>query len=478
MEQENINNISVNEQASSSSRGIDPSVEPILEEMGRLMESGVSLEEVIVGLSQQGVQKETISSALSYLGYSPDAVVDLFQKIEIALNQQQEAQMQKPQEQNYQENMSPEESAYMAQEEANMMQYGGNTTSRGFLDQIPNQTARPLYMPPVPARGNLIGAAMMLSDFVGEMGSKEDRNKDGLMDGSFRDWDAKNKRYKQKQLNNRSYELSFKENDFKYGGDLPKAQIGIPDYSNISDFVSQYSLPNMGNYLKNQNQTNYAADTQAVKDSQLQQKQPDLGATPLDQEQQRQQNMFADQNMQSRFQPQITRKRNLSNAFDQAEDFIKYNPTMQAFGKVSEGAVMGANFVNELFKEKEYNDYTNKLRNSTMADKVYGAIENPVNKRGTFDKNSGFAEPDNLVNFLAQAMYGKEMYKAGGEFKPHMMFDPVSGKGYEANIEADHNRFSKLGFLHQDEMQKGGEIEVDNDTLASLIAAGADIEIL
>jgi hypothetical protein len=36
----------------------------------------------------------------------------------------------------------------------------------------------------------------------------------------------------------------------------------------------------------------------------------------------------------------------------------------------------------------------------------------------------------------------------------------------------------KLGYLHKDEMQGGGEIEVDNDTLAALIAAGADIEIL
>jgi len=39
-----------------------------------------------------------------------------------------------------------------------------------------------------------------------------------------------------------------------------------------------------------------------------------------------------------------------------------------------------------------------------------------------------------------------------------MMYDPVSGKGYKANVEADHNRFVKLGFLHQDEMQDGGSV--------------------
>jgi hypothetical protein len=177
-------------------------------------------------------------------------------------------------------------------------------------------------------------------------------------------------------------------------------------------------------------------------------------------------------------QPTVKRKRNLSNALDQAETFIKSNPAVRAFGDASAAAVMGANLVNEWFQEKEFQDYKNKLRNSTMADKAYLATTNPSNKRGTFDVNLGLAEPDNLVDYYAQAMYGKELYKKGGEFTPHMMYDPVSGKAYEAKVEADHNRFAKMGFLHEDEMQTGGEVEVDNDTLAALIAAGADIEML
>ena len=70
------------------------------------------------------------------------------------------------------------------------------------------------------------------------------------------------------------------------------------------------------------------------------------------------------------------------------------------------------------------------------------------------------------------------MYKKGGEFEPHMMFDPKTGKGYEARVPADHERMAKMGYLHKDEMTYGGELEVDNDTLAALIAAGADIEML
>ena len=84
-----------------------------------------------------------------------------------------------------------------------------------------------------------------------------------------------------------------------------------------------------------------------------------------------------------------------------------------------------------------------------------------------------------LVDSYAQQItrYGAEL-KKGGEFEPHMMYDPVSGKAYQANVEADHKRFAKMGFVHKDQMEQGGEIEVDNDTLAALIAAGADIEIL
>ncbi len=177
-------------------------------------------------------------------------------------------------------------------------------------------------------------------------------------------------------------------------------------------------------------------------------------------------------------QPIVTRRRQLKNIPKQIATFIQDNPYMQAYGDVSNFAVMGANLANEYFAEKEFMDYRNKLRNSTIADKVYLATEDPVNKRGTFDVNTGLAEPDNLVDYYAQAMYGREMYKKGGEFEPHMMFDPKTGKGYEARVPADHERMAKMGYLHKDEMSYGGEVEVDNDTLAALIAAGADIEML
>ena len=35
-----------------------------------------------------------------------------------------------------------------------------------------------------------------------------------------------------------------------------------------------------------------------------------------------------------------------------------------------------------------------------------------------------------------------------GEFKPHMMYHPVTGKGFKANTYEDHIRMSKLGYTH------------------------------
>ena len=34
------------------------------------------------------------------------------------------------------------------------------------------------------------------------------------------------------------------------------------------------------------------------------------------------------------------------------------------------------------------------------------------------------------------------------KFKPHMMYDPKTGKGYKANKMADHTRMKKKGYTH------------------------------
>ncbi len=109
-------------------------------------------------------------------------------------------------------------------------------------------------------------------------------------------------------------------------------------------------------------------------------------------------------------------------------------PGVNAFGKAATAGVGIANVANEMFKQGRFNAYDDKLRQATMADKVFATTKNPVNARGMWDVNSGLAEPDMYVPYLQAAQYGGA--------------------------------------------QETEEFDVDNETLMNLIAAGADIQIL
>jgi len=54
-----------------------------------------------------------------------------------------------------------------------------------------------------------------------------------------------------------------------------------------------------------------------------------------------------------------------------------------------------------------------------------------------------------------------EIEKAEG-FKPHIMYDPKTGKGYKAEKKQDHERMSKLGYVHEkpsiDEIEKAKKL--------------------
>lgn len=45
----------------------------------------------------------------------------------------------------------------------------------------------------------------------------------------------------------------------------------------------------------------------------------------------------------------------------------------------------------------------------------------------------------------------------GGEFKPHMMYNPETGEGYMANSMDDHLEMKEMGYMHKDEMGYGGQ---------------------
>jgi len=68
----------------------------------------------------------------------------------------------------------------------------------------------------------------------------------------------------------------------------------------------------------------------------------------------------------------------------------------------------------------------------------------------------------------------------GGEFEPHMMYNPETGEGYMANSMDDHLEMKDMGYLHEDEMQEGGEsspetfIKEFNSKMDSIWQAGED----
>jgi len=44
-------------------------------------------------------------------------------------------------------------------------------------------------------------------------------------------------------------------------------------------------------------------------------------------------------------------------------------------------------------------------------------------------------------------------WEDGGEFEPHMMYDPETGEGFMANKMEDHLEMKEMGYLHKDEMK-------------------------
>jgi hypothetical protein len=138
-------------------------------------------------------------------------------------------------------------------------------------------------------------------------------------------------------------------------------------------------------------------------------------------------------------QPQITKKFSPGNWMKAQMQ----RPGVQAFGKTSGAAVALSNAVNEMFTQSEYDKYDDRLRNLTGADNTYGTIYNPVNKRGTWDVNTGLAEPDNYV--------------------PYLMSDQFTTMP---------SQIARYGG------QQDNVYNVDMKTLTQLIAAGADIDIL
>ena len=198
---------------------------------------------------------------------------------------------------------------------------------------------------------------------------------------------------------------------------------------------------------------------------------------------------------------------------------------VEGSGEIGDFAFNIFNQFNKLDRDRRYREAEKQRDFNLIADQSYATAADPFNKRGFRGPYYDAPEADYVTglymgNTSGVTKYGggidnpgfkalpaevqeniKANMKKGGEFKPHMMYDPETGKGYKADKYEDHVRMDKIGYVHelpkaqtgmdinafmqklreveQEEFyQEGGEIEVDSDMLAKLIAAGADISFL
>jgi len=127
--------------------------------------------------------------------------------------------------------------------------------------------------------------------------------------------------------------------------------------------------------------------------------------------------------------PKVERTNNIEGGFNRFMD----SPGMQGYTKLSNFAVQGADLVNDYFRDKSINQAKEDNFNKLGADYQYATAEDPFNKRGLWDINTGTAGSE------GDRTTGLYLSKYGGE---------------------------------------NNTVNVDSNLLAKLIAAGADIEIL
>jgi len=79
---------------------------------------------------------------------------------------------------------------------------------------------------------------------------------------------------------------------------------------------------------------------------------------------------------------------------------------------------------------------------------LYGDLD-PVGKEDDDVDNDGDVDDSDEYLKNRRKKVKKAMKENKDKFKPHMMYDPKSGKGYKANTYEDHVRMDKMGYVHE-----------------------------
>jgi len=272
----------------------------------------------------------------------------------------------------------------------------------------------------------------------------------------------------------------------QFGGGVPFMTPGFNPYENDGGF-NPYE-DDFGRFLQQGMQTDYMRDTmntvppRSQSNDNISQADEIFGedgvvVTPDDDKEKTTDELFEEIN----FTPEF----NVTNKVEGFVTRLGDNPYVRAATSLSKAGVDTAGFLNRIYDRRNYNRALDQLEERSGADYKYGVVMQDPFSEGFYDVNSGQLQgeaertPGYYMSFAGSPNSYNMSAKEGGEFKPHMMYDPESGRGYEAKVPADHERMAKMGYLHKDEMKQGGEVvELSQDMIAQLIAAGADIEIL
>jgi len=73
----------------------------------------------------------------------------------------------------------------------------------------------------------------------------------------------------------------------------------------------------------------------------------------------------------------------------------------------------------------------------------------PVGKEDGDIDNDGDKDASDKYLAKRRKTIAKAMKSEADDFKPHMMYDPKTGKGYEAKKMDDHLRMKKMGYTHE-----------------------------
>ena len=218
------------------------------------------------------------------------------------------------------------------------------------------------------------------------------------------------------------------------------------------------------------------------------------------------------------FEPEV----NVSNKIEGTVNRLADNPIVGAFASLSDAAVKTARFANDRFDEKAYRDALDKMEERSGADYKFAVQTSDPMSQGFYDANTGQlqGEAERTAGYygsFAASPYSFGMAQDGLETKPGFVYDKKMkekfGEDYsnmspeqimfiqqfldrerESNAPTNMQLFSNDstninrpvtdGVMGKQTFKKptketGGEIvELSQDMIAQLIAAGADIEII